>query len=146
MIKGDEMEHNGKLIIVADMGELKSYKVKWISETNRYHLDLVNDMDYIEGRKTLSKMLSDERGRFGHKSGEDHGIEHEVEQRLVQRIADDISALLADAGTDSCYLAFPAKHHKELTAALSTAALNALAKNINSDLVNSPVEDILSHF
>lgn len=140
------MEHNGKLIIVADMGELKSYKVKWISETNRYHLDLFNDMDYIEGRKTISETLSDDRGRFGHGSGEEHGIEHEVEQRLVQRIADDISALLADAAADSCYLSFPAKHHKELTAALSDAAQKALAKNIAADLVKCPIEDLLSHF
>lgn len=140
------MEHNGKRIIVADMGELKSYQVKGISETNRYHLDLINDINYIEGRKAISEMLSDERGQFGHGSGEDHGIEHEVEQRLVQRIADDISALLSDAGADSCYLAFPAKHHKELTAALSDTALKALAKNINSDLVKCPPEDILSHF
>lgn len=140
------MTHNGKLIIVADMGELKSYKVQLITETNRYHLELVNDIDYIEGRETMSETLSDERGRFGHESGDDHGSEHELEQRLIQQIADDTSAFLADAGENSCYLAFPAKHHKELTAALSDTAQKALAKNIAVDLVKCPVEDLLSHF
>ncbi len=140
------MAHSGKLIIVADMGELKSYKIQLITETNRYHLDLVNDIDYIEGRETRSETLSDDRGRFGHESGDDHGSEHEVEQRLVNQIADDISALLKDAPEGSCYLAFPAKHHKELTAALSETAQKALSKNIAADLVKCPVEELLTHF
>lgn len=140
------MAHNGKLIIVADMGELKSYKVQLITETNRYHLELVNDIDYIEGRETMSEGLSDDRGRFGHESGDAHGSEHEKEQRLIHQIADDISALLTDTPEGSCYLAFPAKHHNELTLALSATAQKALAKNIAADLVKCPIEDLLSHF
>ncbi|DAB38541.1 MAG: hypothetical protein A2552_11550 [Sulfuricurvum sp. RIFOXYD2_FULL_44_160] len=140
------MEHNGKLVIVADMGELKSYKVRMITETNRYHLELQSDLNYIEGRQSMGETLSDDRGRFGHKAGDDHGSEHESEQRLIHRIADDISALLANAQPNSCYLAFPAKHHKELTSALSTRGQKALAKNIDADLVKCPVEELLSHF
>lgn len=140
------MEHNGKLIILADMGELKSYKVQAIAETNRYHLELLSDVDNVEGRQTLSETLSDDQGRFGHGSGEDHGIEHEVEQRLIRKIADDISVLLADAPANSCYLAFPIKHYKELKSALSDRAQKALAKSIAADLIKCPVEDILSHF
>lgn len=140
------MGHNGKFIIVADMSELKSYEVKWISGTDRYHLDLKYDLDYIDGRQAISKQLSDDRGRFGHDSGDDYGIEHESEQRLIRHIANDISAFLSDVPESSCYLAFPAKHHKELTAALSETARKALAKNIAADLINCPSEDLLSHF
>lgn len=140
------MEHNGKDIILADMGELKHYKVQVINETKRYHLDLLSDLDYIEGRKSISETISDDRGRFTHVSGEDHGLEHEIEQRLVHKIANDISAILADAQPGSCYLAFPLKHHKELTSALTDTARKALAKNIPSDLVKCPTEEILSHF
>lgn len=140
------MEHNGKLVIVADMGELKSYKVRMITETNRYHLELQSDLNYIEGRQSMSETLSDERGRFGHETGDDLGNEHEREQRLVHQIANDISALLSNAQPNSCYLAFPTKHHNELTSALSSRAQKALAKNINADLVKCPLEDLLSHF
>ncbi len=140
------MEHNGKLIIVADMGELKSYKVRMITETNRYHLELQSDLDYIAGRQSMSETLSDDRGRFGHKSGDDHGSEHEIEQRLLHKIADDISKVLASSQPASAYLAFPLKHHKELTSALSDRAQKALAKNIDADLVKCPVEELLSHF
>jgi len=140
------MEHNGKLIIVADMGELKSYKVRMITETNRYHLELQSNLDYIEGRQSMSEALSDDRGRFGHKAGDDHGTEQEREQRLIHKIANDISALLSNAQPNSCYLAFPVKHHKELTAALSEKGQKALAKNIDADLIKCPVEDLLSHF
>lgn len=140
------MEHNGKFIIVADMGELKSYKVQWIGETDRYHLELQYNLDYIEGRQSMGEMLSDDRGRFGHTSGEDHGAEDENEQRLIHHIANDISAFLSDLPPASCYLAFPIKHHKELTEALSDTAKKALAKNIAADLVKCPVEDLLSHF
>lgn len=140
------MEHNGKIIIVADMGELKSYKVQMITATNRFHLELQNDLNYIEGRESMSETLSDGRGRFGHESGDDLGAEHEGEQRLVRKIADDISKVLATAQPLSAYLAFPPKHHKELTSALSDRAQKALTKNIAADLVKCPVEDLLSHF
>lgn len=140
------MEHNGKLIIVADMGELKSYKVQMITATNRYHLELQNDLTYIEGRTSMSETLSDDRGRFGHETGDEHGVEHEMEQQLVYKIAGDISKILASSQPSSAYLAFPTKHHKELTAALSERAQKALSKNLAADLVKCPVEDLLSHF
>lgn len=148
------MEHSGKLIILADMGELKSYKVDYIGATQRYHIEPLTDIDYIEGRKKLGDSLSDDRGNFGHASGknpnaetgENMHAELDREHRVVQLIADDISAMLANADAGSCYLAFPAKHHKELTAALSDTAKKALAKNIASDLVKCPKEDILKHF
>jgi len=140
------MEHNGKLVIVADMGELKSYKVRMITETNRYHLELQTNIDYIEGRQSIGETLSDDRGRFGHKAGDDHGLEHESEQRLVHKIADDISNVLANSQPASAYLAFPLKHHKELTSALSKRAQKALTKSIAADLVKCPVEELLSHF
>jgi protein required for attachment to host cells len=140
------MEHNGKLVIVADMGELKSYKVRMITETNRYHLELQTNIDYIEGRQSIGETLSDDRGRFGHKVGDDNGLEHESEQRLVHKIADDISNVLAHSQPASAYLAFPLKHHKELTSALSKRAQKALTKSIAADLVKCPVEELLSHF
>jgi hypothetical protein len=140
------MVHNGKFIILADMGELKSYKVQMITPANRYHLELQNDLNYIEGRSSMSETLSDERGRFGYESGDDLGVEHESERRLVRKIADDISKILANAQPASAYLAFPIKHHKELTSILSDRAQKALAKNIAADLVKCPVEDLLSHF
>jgi hypothetical protein len=140
------MEHNGKLIIVADMGELKSYKVQMITATNRYHLELQNDLNYIEGRQNISEMLSDDRGRFKHGTGDDHNAENVIENHLIQKISDDISKILANAQPASAYLAFPIKHHKELTSLLSDRAQKALAKNIDADLVKCPMEDLLSHF
>lgn len=140
------MEHNGKYIIVADMGELKSYEVKWMDDIERYHLELQYDLDYIEGRQTIGETLSDDRGRFRHESGDDHGAATEAEHRLIRHIANDISAFLSDVPEGSCYLAFPIKHHKELTESLSETAQKALAKNIAADLVKCPVEDLLSHF
>lgn len=140
------MEHSGKLIILADMGELKSYKVDFIEATGRYHVEPITAIDYIGGRKKIGDTITDDRGNFKHSSGEDHTQEHHVEQELVQKIADDISAMLSGAPAGSCYLAFPARHHNELTAALSESARAALSKNIASDLVKCPKEDILNHF
>ncbi len=140
------MEHADKLLIIADMGELKSYKVEYIAETGRYHLEMISDIDYIEGRKTRGDTLSDDRGHFGRASGESLTGEHADEQRLLHHIADDISAMLADSGAGSCYLAFPTKHHNELIAALSDTARNAIAKAVASDLVKSPADKLLSYF
>ncbi len=140
------MEHNGKYIIVADMGELKSYRIKWLEESGRYHLELQYDLDYTEGHQHIGDSISDDRGRFGHAAGDDHGLENENIQRLIHHIANDISAFLSDIPAESCYLAFPPKHHKELTDALTETAKEALAKNIAVDLIKCPTEELLSHF
>ncbi|HEX5329205.1 host attachment protein [Sulfuricurvum sp.] len=140
------MEHNGKLIIVADMGELKSYKVQMITATNRYHLELQTDINYIEGHQKVQDKLSDAQGQFVQGNTEDHGAEQEATHHLVRKIADDISKVLTTSQPASAYLAFPIKHHKELTSLLSDRAQKALAKNIDADLVKCPIEDLLSHF
>lgn len=148
------MEHVDKLIIVADMGELKSYKVSHITATGRYHVEPVSDIDYIQGRKKSGDALSDDRGNFGRmshgnitsESGENHHLEHQVEHQLVHKIADDISAMLANSPSGSCYLAFPTRHHGELMAALSEPAKKAVAKSVASDLVKCPADELLKHF
>ena len=140
------MKHNGKLIIVADMGELKSYKVQMITATNRYHLELQNDLNYIEGRQNPSEALSDDRGRFKHATGDNHSAEEATQHHLLRNIADNISKILQNSQPASAYLAFPIKHHKELTSLLSDRAQKALAKNIDADLVHCTSEELLSHF
>ncbi len=140
------MEHADKLIIVADMGELKSYKVSHIAATGRYHVEPVSDIDYIQGRKKSGDALSDDQGNFQHSSGENHTMEHQIEQQLVRKIADDISSMLASSPSGSCYLAFPTRHHAELMAALSGPAQKAVAKSLASDLVKCPADELLRHF
>lgn len=140
------MEHAGKRIIAADMGGLKSYRVDYISETGRYHVEALEDIDYIEGRKTTGDMISDERGNFHHSSGENHSLEHHAQQELVRMVAGDISKILADAQPRSCYLAFPARHHNELLAALSETARQAIAKSVSADLRKSGPQELLGHF
>lgn len=140
------MEHAGKRIIAADMGGLKSYRVDYISETGRYHIEALEDIDYIEGRKKTGDLLSDDRGNFQHASGENHTLEHHVEQELVRTVAGDISKLLADAEAGSCYLAFPARHHDELVAALSETARKAVFKSVSADLRKCPAGELLKHF
>jgi hypothetical protein len=140
------MEHNGKLIIVADMGELKCYKVQMITATNRYHLELKNDIVYSEARESIGETFTDTKGQFVHGNGEDHGMTHEIQQGLLRKIADDISNILSKAQPASTYLAFPTKHNKELLSHLSDRGQKALSKNIDADLVKCPVENLLSHF
>lgn len=140
------MEHCGKLVILADMGELKVYNAQRCAQTDRCRLDLMTAKDYIEGRKKHGETVSDDQGRFGRFSGEDHGAEHESQMRLVRQIAIDISAVLEEAPPHSCYLAFPSRHHGQLMEALSDEARPALVKSIAADLVSLPVDDILSHF
>lgn len=140
------MKHNGKLIIVADMGELKSYKVQMITATNRYHLELQNDLNYIEGRQISSEILSDDRARFKHATGDNHNTEESSQHHLLRNIADDISKILQNSQPASAYLAFPIKHNNELISLLSDRAQKALAKNIDADLIHCPSEELLSHF
>ena len=146
------MKLENTLIIVADLGELKAFNVKrheaivgkelMIS----YSLEVVNDENFIKGKKKLSEILSDSSGQFVNGTLEDHDLKIEIENRIMREIAEDIENIIKNIKPKQLFLAFPKEHNHELTNKLRDETKAVLVKNITSNLVKTDKEKILSFF
>ncbi|MBD3807262.1 MAG: host attachment protein [Epsilonproteobacteria bacterium] len=146
------MKLENTLVIVADLGELKAYSVKQHegivgNEVKISHsLELINDENFIEGRKQISESMSDNSGQFGHDTLEENDLKLEIEKRTLREIAEDIENIVKKIKPKQLFLAFPKEHNRELTNELGSQTKAVLTKNIASDLVKTDKQKILSHF
>jgi len=146
------MELENTLVIVADLGELKVFKVEYHEGTVRnemkssHSLKLINDENFISGRQKLGESVSDSAGRFNHGTLETHHAETEKENRTMKDIAHDIDKIVKEMNPQQVFLAFPKEHNHELTDKLSHETKAVLTKNVAADLVKTDKSKLLSHF
>lgn len=146
------MKLENTLVIVADLGELKAYNVKQHegivgNDIKISHsLELINDENFIEGRKQISETYSDNSGQFGHDTLEEHDLKIEIEKRTLKEIAEDIENIVKKIKPKQLFLAFPKEHNRELTNELGSQTKAVLTKNIASALVKTDKQKILFHF
>ncbi len=140
------------IVIVADLGELKVFKIEkheGVVDNQMkisHSLKLINDENFINGRKKLGQVLSDSTGNFDKGTLEDHNLKTERDNRTIKDIVQDIEIVVNEMQPKAVYLAFPKEHNNELTAKLSPETKAILTKNIAADLVKTNKEKILSHF
>lgn len=140
------------IIIVADLGELKAFKVEEHEGTVRnemkisHSLELINNEAFINGRKKLGQVVSDSSGNFKGGTLEDHNAKTDRENRTIKDIAHDIDMIVKEIQPKQVFLAFPKEHNHELTDKLSQETKAVLVKNVASDLVKTNKEKLLSHF
>jgi hypothetical protein len=143
-----------KIIIIADLGHFKAYKVtKEPMESPR--VTLIESYDSIEGHGKLGDKLSDTAGRFGGRGGEKeaarghgerHNIELETEKKLIKMIAKDIDALIVSEKCEKWHLAAGEKINRQIIENLKQVVKAKLGKNITADLTKTDKSEILSHF
>ncbi|MDD5359155.1 MAG: host attachment protein [Sulfurovaceae bacterium] len=146
------MKLENTLIIVANLGELKAFNIKKHeaivgNELKISHsLEVINNEDFIEGRKKLSETLSDDSGQFVNGTLEDHDLKLEIENRIIREIARDIENIVKSIKPKQLFLAFPKEHNRELANELGDQTKAILTKNLASDLVKTDKDKILSFF
>lgn len=146
------MKLENTLVIVADLGELKAFNIKQhegiVGDKIKisYSLELINNENFIEGRKQVSEIMSDNSGRFGHDTLEEHDLKIEIENRTILEIAQDIESIVKSIQPKQLFLAFPKEHNRELTDKLGDQAKAILKKNIALNLVKTDKQKLLSHF
>lgn len=146
------MKLENTLVIVADLGELKAFTVKKHEGIvgneilTSYSLELINNENFIEGKKHLREILSDDSGRFIHDTLEEHDLKIEIENRIILAIAQDIENIVSSTHPNQLFLAFPKEHNHELINRLGKQTKAILKKNIPSNLVKTDKEKLLSHF
>ncbi|MCW8822092.1 MAG: host attachment protein [Sulfurovum sp.] len=140
------------IIIVADLGELKAFKVEEHKGTVRnqmkisHSLELINDEVFISGRKKLGEVMSASSGKFAGDTLDGHHVMIEREKRTIKDIVQDIDMIVKEMQPEQVFLAFPKEHNHELTDKLSQETKAVLAKNVAADLVKINKEKLLSHF
>lgn len=146
------MKLENTVVIVADLGELKAFRViehEGIVENEEvisHSLELIADENFISGRKKLGETLSDSSGNFNKGTLEDHNLKTEKEDSTIKDIAENIEKIIIKVKPKQLFLAFPKEHNHELKEKLGHQSKVVLEKIIVADLVKTNKEEILSHF
>ena len=143
------------IIITADLGHFKAYRVTEDPPDISPRVTLIESYDSIEGHGKLGDKLSDAGGRFrgaGGKdevakgSGERHNIKLETENKISKMIAKDIDAVIENEDCDEWYLASVKKINRKIIDNLKPEVKDRMVKNITADLTGVSKSEILSHF
>ena len=141
-----------KLIVVADLGRIKAYRVTRDDMSTTSRLELVDDVELTDAHGRLLEKVTDKAGRFpgngtgpgGMSIGENHNLGLETERRLLKKVVERIDGLVKNERV--WYLAAVKEINPRVVESLSAGARQTLAKNISADLIKTPKDQLLSHF
>jgi hypothetical protein len=139
-----------KLIVLADLGRVKAFRVTHDMMTSKPHIELIYDCEFLEAHGRLLDKVTDQAGRYymsgttGTSTRENHKLREENERRLIRLLAEKISDLVQ--GTPCWYLAAAESINSRIVDHISPEARSVLFKNIPSDLVKIPKQQVLDYF
>src|SRR5947207_3427425 len=131
------------LIIVADRGSLKAYRV---DETpNRgASLQLVQAFEITDAHGRYDEKLSDQAGRFPVSDGngrhansiaERTALETETERRICKQLAEHIAKVVKREAVEGWSFAAPASIHATIAELLPAPIRDRVVEHVKSDLV-----------
>lgn len=140
------------LLIVADLGRMKAYRVtrdELQPDTSPAFLDLA-DEDLANLHSRVSDRVTDKAGRFAYGSGsiavgERHNEEKEAEENQLRAIAGRINRVAA-AEQGKIYLAAPQTMLRNLVESLEPAVRDRIRRDLALDLVKAPKLELLRRF
>jgi hypothetical protein len=142
------------LIIVADRGSLKAYRV---DETpNRgASLQLVQAFEITDAHGRYDAKLTDQAGRFPVSDGngrhansiaERTALETENDRRICKQLAEHIAEVVKREAVEGWSFAAPASIHATIAEMLPAPIRNRLVEHVKSDLVKIEPAKLASHF
>jgi len=145
------------LLVVADLGGYKAYKIEPNEQPNRApRLELLEQYDNGQAHDRLVDKVSDLAGRFPRaggltnggamSAGERHNIELETRKRLVRQLAQRINLLARAQEIERCMLAASREINSQLVGELDPQVREKIVKNLSADLTKIERSDILRHF
>lgn len=142
------------LIIVADRGSLKAYRVA--DTPNRGpSLQLVQALEITGAHLSTDEKVTDQSGKFPVSDGtafhatsvaERTGLELENEKRTVRQLADHIAEIVAKEKGEGWSFAAPASIHSAVTELLPAPIRDRVVEHVKSDLVKIEPAKLASHF
>jgi hypothetical protein len=143
------------LVIVADRGSLKAYRVNE-TPTRGPSLNLVQAFDITEAHGRLLDKVTDMAGRFpvGDAGSGRHmnaiaertQLETESHRRIYKELADQITKLVKGDGIEGWSFAAPAEFHSAIVDLLPNEVRNRIVEHVKSDLVKTEPSRLTTHF
>ena len=143
------------LIIVADRGSLKAYRVDE-TPTRGPSLRLIQAFDLTDAHGKLVDKVTDLAGRFPVSAGaggrhansiaERTQLETETDRRIHRQLADQIVKIIDRSGKEGWSFAAPAEIHGAIVDLLPRAARDRIVEHVKSDLVKIESAKLPSHF
>jgi hypothetical protein len=145
-----------KVIVAADLGLLRAYRVVQAPTDRQPHLELLDELRPEIAHQKVSAQLSDQAGRFAKgsgargvpgdlSSGEQHDLSLEKQRRLIKLLAGSINTLLAKTGV-VCSLAASAPIHRRLLDELAEPVRAKITTTLARNLTKSAPAALLAHF
>ena len=144
------------LIIVADRGSLKAYRV---DETpNRGpSLHLVQAFDLTDAHGKLIDKVTDVAGRFAvtESAGAHRGaasiaertqLDNETDRRIYKQLADEIAKIVPANGSEGWAFAAPSEMHAAVVDLLPGRVRDRIVEHVKSDLVKIEPARLPAHF
>jgi hypothetical protein len=142
------------LIIVADRGELKAYRVNE-TPTRGASLQLVQAFDITDAHGRYDEKLTDQAGRFPVSDGngrhansiaERTALETENDRRICKQLAEHIAEVVKREAAEGWSFAAPASIHSTVTDLLPASLRNRVVEHVKSDLVKVEPSKLPAHF
>lgn len=145
-----------KLLVVADLGRLKAYRLDARPEFSNPRLQLLEDWETGVNRH-LSEEFSDQAGQFrkgpgasegpsAFSDGEQHNMDLERRRRALKALARRIAELLARERLDGCYLAADRRINQPLLDEMDPATRRKIQKNVAANLSKLSDTEVVGHF
>jgi hypothetical protein len=144
-----------KLLLVADLGCLKVFRVEYDVASSNPKMELVESFETIDSHGRLGDLLTDEAGRKGNGGllgnvqsyGEKHNMALELQKRSIKGLARSINEVVkGEKEIQDCYFAASREIHHQIMAELEPAVRNRIVKKISDDLIHVEKSDLLKHF
>jgi hypothetical protein len=143
------------LVIVADRGSLKAYRVEE-TPTRGPSLQLVQALNFTDAHGRLIDKVTDMAGRFPvsdgmfgrhvNSAGERATIETEIDRRIYKELADQIVKIVSDNKKDGWSFAAPPEIHGAVVDLLPRAVRDRIVEHVKSDLVKVEPAKLISRF
>ena len=148
------MKHS-HVIITANLGSLRAYRITETSLVHRRPGELIRKIEYEAAHRKLSDVVTDRQGRFAgsgvagtpsRASGEHHHLLEEMKKKAVKQIAHDIDGIIKHSDAEKYHLALPKLISKDVVSQLSKSSQNKITKTIAADIVKEPVGELRERF
>jgi len=142
-----------KLIVLADLGRMKAYRVTRDEMSKTQKLEIVGDYSNPGAQAKFVDKVSDKAGRSAGMNGsgamsmgENHNLKTEEERRNVRQLADDITRLVERENPALWFFAAGKEINQRIVDALSNGVRSKLKKNVAADLTKVDKAGLLAHF
>jgi len=143
------------LLIIADRGNLKAYRVEKTANERPPRLRLLEAFSLVDAHRKITDMNTDLAGRFGQGRGgngsqqasiSDRHYEIEIGRRLCKQMAEQIETIVRQENAKRWSLAAPSEMNDALVAELGADFSRIIAENLHLDLVHASPNELLERF